>query len=106
MPTAFIAAYIPIIVAFILLSRQNDYMRYHILEKKKGRKTKMSVEMIKDLIGQKVVINLFNESGGSQGVIIAVEDNWIKVEEKKKTRIINGDMIRDIAVIPEKNVNG
>ncbi|MBR6360793.1 MAG: hypothetical protein IKS04_03280 [Clostridia bacterium] len=66
----------------------------------------MSVEMIKDLIGQNVVINLFNESGGSQGVIIAVEDNWIKVEEKKKTRIINGDMIRDIAVIPEKKVNG
>ena len=79
-------------------------MKYRIIEKKKGKKTEMSVEMIKDLIGQNVIINLFNESLASQGVIIAVEDNWIKVEEKKKTRIINGDMIRDIAIVPEKKV--
>ena len=49
-------------------------------------------------------LGFFNESLASQGVIIAVEDNWIKVEEKKKTRIINGDMIRDIAIVPEKKV--
>lgn len=39
---------------------------------------------------------------GIQGKIVAVEDNWIKVEEKNRVRIINGDMIRDISIAPEK----
>ncbi len=104
MPSAWIAVCISVIVVFMVIGRQNNFMKYRIIEKKKGKKTEMSVEMIKDLIGQNVIINLFNESLASQGVIIAVEDNWIKVEEKKKTRIINGDMIRDIAIVPEKKV--
>lgn len=33
-----------------------------------------------------------------KGVILAVEENWIKVEEKKKIRLVNGDMIRDISM--------
>lgn len=57
----------------------------------------MPTEMIKEFIGKECVISLFNEVGGVQGTILAVEENWIKVEEKKKIRIINGDMIRDIA---------
>lgn len=58
----------------------------------------MPTEMIKEFIGKQCVITLFNEMGGVQGTILALEENWIKVEEKKKIRIINGDMIRDIAV--------
>ena len=57
----------------------------------------MPMEMIKELIGKECTITLFNEIGGVRGVIIAVEEGWIKVQEKKKIRIINGDMIRDIA---------
>lgn len=53
--------------------------------------------MVKEFIGKDCVISLFNDMGGVQGTIIAVEENWIKVEEKKKIRMINGDMIRDIA---------
>lgn len=68
-----------------------------IRRKKKGAKRKMPTEMIKEFIGKECVISLFNEVGGVRGTILAVEDNWIKVEEKKRIRIINGDMIRDIA---------
>lgn len=57
----------------------------------------MPVEMLKEFIGKTCVISLFNDLGGVQGTILAVEENWIKVEEKKKIRMINGDMIRDIA---------
>ena len=91
MPSAWIAVCISVIVVFMVIGRQNNFMKYRIIEKKKGKKTEMSVEMIKDLIGQNVIINLFNESLASQGVIIAVEDNWIKVEEKKnaKTRLFD-----------------
>ena len=106
MPTVWIAVFVSVMVIFIIIGRQNSFMQYRIIEKKKGMKTEMSVEMIKDLIGQNVTVTLFNESGASQGVVLAVEDNWIKVEEKKRTRIINGDMIRDISIVPEKKTNG
>lgn len=59
----------------------------------------MPTEMIKEFIGKECTITLFNDVGGVRGTIRAVEENWIKVEEKKKVRIINGDMIRDIAIL-------
>ena len=34
--------------------------------------------------------------------IVEIEENWIKVEEKKKVRIINGDMIQDISILSEE----
>ena len=62
----------------------------------------MPQELIKEFIGKVCTIILFNESFGVQGKIVAVEENWIKVEEKNKIRLINGDMIRDISIAPEK----
>lgn len=65
----------------------------------------MPQELIKEFIGKKCTIILFNESFGVQGIIVAIEDNWIKIEEKNTVRLINGDMIRDISLVPEKNKN-
>lgn len=62
----------------------------------------MPQELMKEFVGKVCTIVLFNDSFGMTGKIVAVEDNWIKVEEKKTVRIINGDMIRDIAVATEK----
>ena len=57
----------------------------------------MPTELLKEFIGKDCTISMFNEISAVQGKILAVEENWIKVEEKKKIRIINGDMIRDIS---------
>lgn len=62
----------------------------------------MPKELLEEFMGKVCVIVLFNESFGVQGKIIAVQDNWIKVEEKNRVRLINGDMIRDISIAPEK----
>ena len=59
----------------------------------------MPIEMLKEFIGKNCTITLFNEISGIQGTILSIEENWIKVEEKKKIRIINGDMIRDISIL-------
>jgi len=59
----------------------------------------MPQEMLKEFIGKNCTVSLFNEISGVQGVILAVEENWIKIEEKKRIRIINGDMIRDISIV-------
>ena len=62
----------------------------------------MPQELMKEFIGKVCTIILFNETFGVQGKIVAVEENWIKFEEKNKIRLINGDMIRDISIVPGK----
>ncbi len=62
----------------------------------------MPTELIKEFIGKVCTVSLFNDSFGVTGKIVSVEGNWLKVEEKNGSRIINGDMIRDIKIMPEK----
>ncbi|MBQ7114556.1 MAG: hypothetical protein IJO10_10015 [Clostridia bacterium] len=69
-----------------------------LLWRKKGEKHNMPVEMIKKMIGSECTVTLFNEICGISGILLEVEENWIKIEEKKRIRIINGEMIRDISV--------
>ena len=45
----------------------------------------MPQELMKEFMDKVCIIILFNESFGVQGKIVAIEDNWIKVEEKNKT---------------------
>ena len=70
--------------------------------KKKGEKRNIPTELMKDFIGKVCTIMLFNESFGVTSKIIAIEGNWIKVQEKDTYRLINGDMVRDIKIMPEK----
>ncbi len=65
----------------------------------------MPKEMMQEMIGKVCSIMLFNDSFGMTGKIVAVEENWIKVENKKEVRIINGDMIQSISLMPEKYQN-
>lgn len=94
--------WIIIIFCYIIIPRRNKLYLGILKRKKKGRERKMPQELMKEFIGKVCTIILFNESFGVQGKIVAVEDNWIKIEEKNKVRIINGDMIRDISIAPEK----
>jgi len=59
-------------------------------------------EMLREFVGKECTISLFNEIGAIQGRLVAMEENWIKVEEKKKIRVINGDMVRDITIAKAK----
>lgn len=55
----------------------------------------MPAEMIKEFVGKKCVVKLFN-SYYFEGTIVSFEENWIKLDEKKKIRMINVDTISDI----------
>ena len=59
----------------------------------------MPTELIKEFMGKVCAIVLFNDSFGVTGKIVAVEQNWIKVEEKNKVRLINVDMIREMSTM-------
>ncbi len=92
-----------IVIMLIIIPARNKFIYDRILRKKRGRKTKVTIDMITDLVGKDVIVTCFNESFARQCTIIAVEENWIKVEDKKKISIINADMIRDITIIKPKN---
>lgn len=64
----------------------------------KGIKKDMPVKMLNDYIGKECSITIMGELCGFKAVLLEVEENWIKVQEKKQTRIINGDMISYISV--------
>ncbi len=58
--------------------------------------------LMMEFIGKVCSISLFNESFGITGKIDSVEENWIKVIEKGNSRLVNGDMVRDIKILPDK----
>ena len=91
-----------ILLYYIIIQGRNKLYLEIIKRKRKGMKRKMPQELMKEFIGKVCTIILFNDSFGIQGRIVEIEDNWIKVVEKNKVRIINGDMIRDISIAPEK----
>ncbi len=94
---------IVILLLFYVQARNDRQIRSRILRRKQGRKRKMPTELMKEFLGKVCTITLFNELSGVTGRIAAVEDNWIKVEEKNRVRLVNGDMIRDIVILPEKH---
>lgn len=63
----------------------------------------MPTDMIKPYIGKNVTIMLSGEITGFQCTVLEVEENWIKVEEKRQIRIINGDVINYILIAKPKN---
>ena len=59
----------------------------------------MPQELMKEFIGKVCSITLFNEAFGITGKILDIEENWIKVQEKDTTRLVNGDMVIDIKIM-------
>ncbi len=70
--------------------------------RKKEEKKMLPTELIKEFVGKVCEITLFNASFGVCGRIEAVEDNWLKVNEKGTLRLVNGDMVMNIKMMPEK----
>lgn len=58
----------------------------------------MPIRILADCIGKKVRIYIEGEFGGFEATVLEIEENWIKVEEKKNIRILNGDMITQILI--------
>lgn len=92
------------VLLFVVIPAERSHMwMLNILRKrKKGVVGTVPTEMMKEFIGKVCSISLFNETFGITGKIVSLEDNWLKVEEKDTIRIVNGDMIRDIKLMPPK----
>lgn len=62
----------------------------------------MPVEFLKECIGKVCAVMQFGDVSGETGKITALEGNWIRLEQKNTVRFINGDMIKEIQILPEK----
>ncbi len=62
----------------------------------------MAPKMLSECIGKKVSIYIEGGLGGYVATVLAVEDNFIKIEDKKNIRYINADMIIEIRVVKEQ----
>lgn len=61
----------------------------------------MPTEMLQAFIGEKVTIVSAGSAMGFEGTIVKIEDNWIMLEGKKYTQIINGDAVNYINIKKE-----
>ncbi|MBR3439357.1 MAG: hypothetical protein IKH13_07650 [Clostridia bacterium] len=61
----------------------------------------MPTEMLQSYIGKKVTVVCAGSGMGFEGVIVKIEDNWIMVEGKRSTQIINGDAVNYISIKKE-----
>lgn len=63
---------------------------------------RMTLKLLTECIGKDV--ELYGEGGisGYAGKVLAVEENLLKIEDKRTIRIINTDMIAQIKIKKEK----
>ena len=61
----------------------------------------MAPKMLSECIGKKVTIYIEGGLGGYVATVLAVEDNFIKIEDKKNIRYVNAEMVTEIKMTKE-----
>ena len=89
----FLCIYLPMV--------QSKRRRRRIRRRMKKGENHMAPKMLSECIGKKVTIYIEGGLGGYVATVLAVEDNFIKIEDKKNIRYINADMIIEIRVVKE-----
>lgn len=102
--STWIAIYMPIfILLFVILPQQRAAQKAAIFKRKKRKGGKiMANEVIKKYIGKKCVISTGTFGTNVVGTIIDVNENWIEVETKKGSEIINSEFVQTIKTVPSK----
>lgn len=56
----------------------------------------MTNELLKKYLGRKCIVSTGSFGGTAIGVISAIEDNWIEVETKQGSRLLNVDYVTSV----------
>lgn len=93
-----------IIFLFIILNMYltilNNKKKKHRKINKRGKRA-MNEELVNEFLG-KVCTVYCDNAFGMQGKIVFVKDNWMKLEYKNQSKIINLDYVTSIEILPEK----
>ena len=60
------------------------------------REEDMDGSMLDQYMGKECTISLFNEVGAIKGKLMDADIQWVKVDTKKGTQLINRNMVRNI----------
>ena len=95
-------AMILFIILIIVNNRQKVFAYLHRLSSKRRRVEQMTAKMLSEFVDKDVTVRDAVNGGQFEGKLIAVEENWIKVERITKkgviSRLINLDSIASIEV--------
>lgn len=61
-----------------------------------GMEEDMDGSMLGQYMGKECTISLFNEVGAIKGKLMDADIQWVKVDTKKGTQLINRNMVRNI----------
>lgn len=98
---SWVAIYMPLfVIFFIILPHQRSVQKAVLLKirKRKGV-VKMTNELIKRYIGKKCLISTGTFGTNVKGTIIGVNENWLEVETKKGSELINAEFIQSIKFV-------
>ena len=87
---------------YIPYLRRKKFHRRQIKKRNRKGEKLMAAKMIEECIGKKVSIFIDGELTSFVATILAVEENFIKVEDKKTIRYINADMVHQIMIKKEQ----
>ena len=63
----------------------------------------MDGSMLDQYMGKECTISLFNEVGAIKGKLMDADIQWVKVDTKKGTQLINRNMVRNITFDNKQN---
>ncbi|HBW38995.1 DUF6897 domain-containing protein [Desulfosporosinus sp. BICA1-9] len=95
-----IAIYLPFFIIFFVVLPQQRTLYKAILLRIKKRKgvVKMTNELIKRYIGKQCLISTGSFGTSVKGIIIDVNENWLEIETKKGSELINAEFIQSIKI--------
>ena len=62
-----------------------------------GKEYEEMSKLLEQYMGKECVVSLFNEVGAIKGKFMDGDAQWLKVETKKGTQLINRNMVRNIS---------
>ena len=93
-------AFMILIVLFVLHQQRKNVRRVCRVRRKKRGKITMN-ELIRRFVGKQCLV--YSENGNAvQGVVETVEGNWVSVQTKQGTELVNLDYISRIKEKPAK----
>lgn len=96
--------YFPIIIMFIIIFSQQSQAKKALIYKIKKKKGEMIMtnEIIKNYIGMECQISTGTFGTNVIGKMININENWIEVETKKGTELVNAEFIQSIKIFKDK----
>ena len=96
-----VAIYMPLLIIFFIILPQQRAVQKAVLLKIRKRigVVEMTNELIKRYIGKNCLISTGTFGTNVKGKIIDVNENWLEVETKKGSELVNVEFIQSIKLI-------